>query len=188
MHIICTIHAPNPCRSQRPPQGRLRHHSGSRRSKRDGRATSGPVDPRLGIVTRRSSQWCFSLLDQAKHRRCFELSGMVIAAAGSFRFHVARARSGSPHFQSIGVRILSAGAGCLGAVGAERVEHVRLVQELRQWRDGDGGVAVGEDDLLAQLAVPGPVAARQALVEIEREVVGFDEGAQLAACRCRRSW
>src|SRR5687767_6661433 len=104
-------------------------------------------------------------------------SGMVIAAAGPFRFRVARSRSGSSHSQSIGVRILSAGAGGLGAVGAERVEHVRLVQELRQRRDGDGGVAVGERDLLAQLAVPGPVAARQALVEIEREVVGFDEGA-----------
>ena len=40
--------------------------------------------------------------------------------------------------------------------------------------NGKGGVALGEDDLLAKLTVPGAVATGQALVEVEREGVRRD--------------
>jgi hypothetical protein len=90
MHVVCTIHAPNPCRRRRPSQRRLRPDFGSRRSKREGRASTGQVDPRLIIVTRRSPRRRFGSLAFVQHRRCFELSGMAIAAARSFRFNLPR--------------------------------------------------------------------------------------------------
>ena len=103
MHIVCTTHAPSPCRSRRLPQGRLRHDFGSRRSKREGRAPSLQVDRRLIIVTPKVVATDVRFLCRGWHRRCFQLSGMAIAVAGSFRFRAARTW-GSPHRPSIGVR------------------------------------------------------------------------------------
>ena len=70
---------------RRPPPGRLRHDSGSRRSKREGRASSSQVDRRLIIVTRMSSRRRFGFLTNPAspmlrtfghgHRGCWIISG-----------------------------------------------------------------------------------------------------------------
>ena len=106
----CTMHAHrmhNPCtKSVQEPAaaaGHLRHDSGSRRSKRKGRAPLLRVDPRLIIVTPEVVATRFGFLCRGWHRRCFQLSGMAIAVAGSFRFRAARTR-GSPHRPAIGAR------------------------------------------------------------------------------------
>jgi hypothetical protein len=80
MHNLCTKSAQAPA----APQGHLRHDPGSRRSKREGRAQSGQVDPGLTIVTPEVVAAVLRFLDRARHRRCFGLSGMALAAAGSF--------------------------------------------------------------------------------------------------------